>query len=402
MNCWCLFYMNCNIDICCNCMNIMIVNELRINIFDNQQTSVIVLCSDTEKNCFQSHYSVPTPFYYTCANSFFFCSTLIFLSPLSCGTTTQIRRAESVIFHPVEQIQTSKTSWIISSDIDFGPYSEAMANIRNYSTFVRNSIHIFSGSLRDVTDRRHQRLLNMTWHDVNNTADSLDQIYTNFVNLVKIMKSQTLNHKISKRSILPLQGILSFLFGTVDKRDLDEVKRNVKILYDNQIKQGEVLDDTISITNISRALITENRHMINSIIDSILILNDTLANIQKDIQPLFVTRRFLLTHAEVLVHSHRLRVAGSDIRNDINKCGKYLDTLISGKLSPTLADPIHLCNELLRIQKELPPTIELPENPANNIWHYYKYLTIFCTPCWQNNLVVQAIPSWFWFLYDSI
>ena len=179
---------------------------------------------------------------------------------------------------------------------------------------------------------------------------------------------------------MPLGGILSFLFGTADERDLDEVKRNVKILYNNQIKQGEVLDDIISIRNISRALITENRHMINSMIDSILFLNHTLANIQRDIQPLFVTRQFLLTHAEVLIHSHRLRAAVSDIRNDINKFGKYLDILSSWKLNPTLVDPIHLCDQLLRIQKEIPPTTELPENPANNIWHYYKYLTVSFVP----------------------
>ena len=108
---------------------------------------------------------------------------------------------------------------IISSAIRFAPYSEALANIRHYSIFVRNSIHIFSESLRDVIDKRHQRLLNMTWHDVNNTADSLDQTYTKFVNLVKIMKGQTLSHKISKRSILLLGGILSFLFGTADERE---------------------------------------------------------------------------------------------------------------------------------------------------------------------------------------
>ena len=141
----------------------------------------------------------------------------------------------------------------------------------------------------------------------------------------------------------------------------------------------------------SRALITKN--MINSMIDSILFLNDTLANIQKDIQPLFVTRRFLLTHDEVLIHSYRLRVAGSDIRNDINKFGKYLDTLSSGKLSPTLVDPIHLCDELLRIQRELPPTTELPENPADNIWHYYKYLTVSVSHTDKNNLADWAIPS---------
>ena len=136
----------------------------------------------------------------------------------------------------MEEIQTSKTSWIISSAIDFGPYSATLTNIRHYSIFVRNLIHIFSESLGDVTDRRNQRLLNMTWHEVNNTADTLDQKYTKFVNLIKILKGYIQNNKITKCSTLPLGGILSFLFGTADKRDLDEIKRKVKILYDNQIK----------------------------------------------------------------------------------------------------------------------------------------------------------------------
>ena len=117
-----------------------------------------------------------------------------------------------------------------------------------------------------------------------------------------------------------------------------------------------------------------------------------LANIQRDIQPLFVSRQFLLTHAEVLIHSHRLRAAVSDIRNDINRFGKYLDNLSSGKLSPTLVDSIHLCDELHRIQKELPQTIELPENPANNIWHYYKYLTVSFVPHADKIILMVRLP----------
>ena len=162
---------------------------------------------------------------------------------------------------------------------------------------------------------------------------------------------------------------------------------------DNQTKQGEVLDDIISITNFSRSLITAKRHhMINSMIDSIQFLKDTLAIIHKDIEPLFVTRRFLLTHVEVLIHSHRLRVAVSEIRNDVNKFGKYLDTLRSRKLSPTLVDPIHLFDELLRIQKELPPTTELPENPADNIWNYYKYLTVSFLPHAYKIILLIRLP----------
>ena len=147
-----------------------------------------------------------------------------------------------------------------------------------------------------------------------------------------------------------------------------------------QIKQGEVPNDIILITNISMALITENRCMINSMIGSIQFLNDPSVNIQKDMAPLFCDQKILLTHAKVLIHTKRLIVAVSGIRKDINKFGQYIDTLSSGKLSPTLVDPIHLCDELLRIQKELPPTINLPENPADNIWHYYKYSSVSFVP----------------------
>ena len=189
------------------------------------------------------------------------------------------------------------------------------------------------------------------------------------VNLIKIVRGQTQNQRISKRSILPLWGILCFHFGTADQKHLNEIKKNVEIIYKNQIKQGKVLDDIISITNISRAMIIENRLMINNMIDSIQFLNETLVNIHKEVEPLFITRRFLLTHAEVLIHTHRLSIAVSEVSNSINKLGQYLDTLSYGKLSPTLVDPIHLSNELLRIQKEFPPTTHLPQSPADNVWH---------------------------------
>ena len=32
--------------------------------------------------------------------------------------------------------------------------------------------------------------------------------------------------------------------------------------------------------------------------------------------------------------------------------------------------------ELIKIHKQLPPKITLPENPKTTIWHYYKFLTV--------------------------
>ena len=62
----------------------------------------------------------------------------------------------------------------------------------------------------------------------------------------------------NKRSLLPLGGLFGFLFGTADQADLDALKVGVKQLYQNQMDQTNVLNDIITITNVSRGLINEN------------------------------------------------------------------------------------------------------------------------------------------------
>ena len=52
----------------------------------------------------------------------------------------------------------------------------------------------------------------------------------------------------------------------------------------------------------------------------------------------------------------------------------------------------HLRHELIKIHKQLPQKITLPENPKTNIWHYYKFLTV--TPVIDRNqfILVVRIP----------
>ena len=72
--------------------------------------------------------------------------------------------------------------------------------------------------------------------------------------------------------------------------------------------------------------------------------------------------------------------------------GQYLNTLSSGRVNPNVIDPIHLRTELINIQKDLSPTLALPENPANNIWHFYKYLTITPVPHYDRLIMLIKIP----------
>ena len=54
-----------------------------------------------------------------------------------------------------------------------------------------------------------------------------------------------------------------------------------------------------------------------------------------------------------------------------------------------MIDPTHLRQELLKISKQLPPKITLPEDPTINIWHYYRFLTV--TPMISGNQLLLMI-----------
>ena len=43
---------------------------------------------------------------------------------------------------------------------------------------------------------------------------------------------------------------------------------------------------------------------------------------------------------------------------------------------PSITDPVHLRQELLWRNKQLPARLSLPEDPHRNIWHYYRFLTV--------------------------
>ena len=59
------------------------------------------------------------------------------------------------------------------------------------------------------------------------------------------------------------------------------------------------------------------------------------------------------------------------------------------KLNAAMTDPINPQIELANKQKQLTPTLILPEDPTINIWHFYKYLTV--TPIVYGDRLMIAI-----------
>ena len=66
------------------------------------------------------------------------------------------------------------------------------------------------------------------------------------------------------------------------------------------------LNDLVTITNVSRGLINDNRNIINTLVGTILNLNDTIGSLSDQLIPLFMARSFQLLHAEFLIHHNRI------------------------------------------------------------------------------------------------
>ena len=227
----------------------------------------------------------------------------------------------------------------------------------------------------------------MTIDDINSVLHKIISTQIEALNLiVHIHKPKDIR---TKRSLLPFSGLFHFLFGTANDDDIRSMKQDVQKLYDNQISQSKVLNDVISIANISRGLINANIIKINHIISTITFINDTVDSTMNQLRPLFSARRFLPLHTESLIHHSRIRSLLGQMKTDTTQIKAYLKRHNTEKLIPSITDPVHLKQEVLQINKQLPTRLSLPKDSHRNIWHYYRFLTM--SPVTHGHKIVLMI-----------
>ena len=248
------------------------------------------------------------------------------------GTNCEL--TESVIFQPVDQIQTSKSSWVFTTAVDFTPYLETISNVINYGINVRQALTDFTTTFNREYPR-YKKLLNMTFDDLNLALNEI-LLHTNneASNLIGHIHNRNKRiFELNHLKLLPLVACsVSFLEQEI-RLIFDAIKADVKQLYQNQMDQTNVLNDIITITNVSRGLINENINKINKIIDTIIGLNQTIGYLTEQIKPLYIARRFMLMHNEFMIHHSRIRTIIRQMTTDIDLIRQYLASFTSGKLT---------------------------------------------------------------------
>ena len=79
---------------------------------------------------------------------------------------------ESVIFQPVDEIQTSKNSRIFSTAVDFTPYLKSLNSVYDYGTKVKETVVDFKTTFNNQHER-YTFLLNIT--EASNLIDHISK-----------------------------------------------------------------------------------------------------------------------------------------------------------------------------------------------------------------------------------
>ena len=88
-----------------------------------------------------------------------------------------------------------------------------------------------------------------------------------------------------KRSLIPIIGKgLSYLFGIATESDLNTICSSVSRLAKSQEEIAHVVDENISVINITRVEMSENRQALNKIIWSLANLDVKLGNITQALE----------------------------------------------------------------------------------------------------------------------
>ena len=87
-----------------------------------------------------------------------------------------------MVFHPMDQIYNSISSWIITTTIDFYPYNDALFGINQYSLKVEAILISYSESFHS-SDPRHSFLLNMTIDNIDSVLHEITSTWIEAFNL---------------------------------------------------------------------------------------------------------------------------------------------------------------------------------------------------------------------------
>ena len=311
-------------------------------------------------------------------------STLLVICIISSASSFM---HESVFFHKVGQFSMSRSRWLVSFVIDLGVYENFLTRLSQSIDNASNLVDKVIDKYQSPPTKDYQTVFEGFKNEIGVIQDMHKDIVYSFNEYKLLREPRTRN----KRGVFNFIGdVMGSLFGVLTSTDIEKIQRNINTLAQNQLDLAHAFQESISVLNVTRLEVKENRQKINDIIDTIGDIEDTIINISNHLEQQLNTLERV-----VLLTAHVTRVI-EEIKNAITRSMYFylhfqiqVQAIIMQRLSPSTVSADNLRNVLLSIRERLPKTIGLPFDPRTHLFEYFQYLR--CLTLFQNNRVIITI-----------
>lgn len=301
------------------------------------------------------------------------------------GLTGAVLINENVVFQKTNDITTTRAKWLASFIIDLQPFSQFIGRLEQdiyaASLIVEGIVEKYKTPGKAVEYLFIFRALQKELQYLNSTRL---HIWSGFLDY-------QLLHTRAKRSPFDFIGsAASWLFGLVSQDDLKTIKRNIMSLAQNQQQIIHVVKESVTVLNMTRFEVAENRQAIAELIT-------TIHNVDVKLERFFGGLNRQVHETQYFLEIYlKLDLIISEIKDMIQNGMFYLEHLRTqlnflslGRLSPSTISPLNLRSLLLDIKAHLPPTLALIGNPRTDLWLFYRQLST--TALLDENKIVAVI-----------
>ena len=314
------------------------------------------------------------------------------------GGFKEVKVGKNIIFRKLNKKMTTTSMWQVVFLINLKNYQELTSKLNISFETAQRAITFTKDRVNKVYRRQSDWYADEVRRlgDVEFELTTLRESRLRLANQIEVfhknqLNSRTLSQDRKKRGWNLFGDILDiFGFGSrVNREDVQIIKDNIQTLSSNQQTLMHTVGRGLTILNVTRGEVQENRIKINNIQG---ILNEAVARIEEIYARQNNQITFNFAYAALRSIMYRLRTIVDEAAAVFVNLKLKIDFLLAGQLNPTVIDTNQLRTILQDIRDRLPKGLALPFDPEGNVLEFYKLLTCSAKLFQEQLVVLISIP----------
>ena len=186
-------------------------------------------------------------------------------------------------------------------------------------------------------------------------------------------------------------GALSFMGYRHNKRTINQLKDNVRILSQNTQQNREDLLELANYVNLTSIEMAQHRELLHKLEETSLQNTFKIGNLGSQMEALDMLNALV---AEFSQKIETVKTTLEVVQLRIKKMGRILTSFSQGAITPEMVSPSHARSILEHVQHKLDshPRLALFGDALQDIWTFYKHVKMIPIPFQDHLIVTMQIP----------